>query len=108
MPISKRSLTAFKESVADMQSAGFFPQAGQRDRVHWALHSRAVSRPAIDVHCLLTEEIPVTEPQLEVWLSDQLSDEASCCFNESFSLRMKGKVNETAMKEAVRAAGEPP
>jgi len=35
-------------------------------------------------------EAPVTESQLEVWLSDQLSEEASCSYNESCSLNLRG------------------
>ncbi|MGB9492418.1 MAG: aminotransferase class III-fold pyridoxal phosphate-dependent enzyme, partial [Terriglobales bacterium] len=93
----EKVFAAFKESVADMQNAGFFSKAGTVvDSIAAVASSQSVSAP-------VTEEISVTEPQLEVWLSDQLGDDASCCFNESFSLRMKGNLNETAMKEAVRA-----
>src|ERR1019366_1694131 len=50
----------------------------------------------------IAQKVPVTEPQLEVWLADQLSDDASCSYNESFTLHMRGKVNESALKDAVR------
>src|SRR5208283_4674443 len=93
----EKVFTAFKESVADMQSAGFFPK---RETVIDSI--AAVAAPSV-VTAPAEVEVPVTEPQLEVWLSDQLSDDASCCFNESFSLHMKGKLNETALKEAIRA-----
>ena len=93
----EKVFTAFKESVADMQSAGFFPKRGTVvDSIAAMASPQSTSTP-------VTGEIPVTEPQLEVWLSDHLGDDASCCFNESFTLRMKGNLNETAMKEAVRA-----
>lgn len=88
-------LIAFKESVADMQNAGFFTRPGAEQTGLQAPLASAVAAPA--------QEVPVTEPQLEVWLSDQLSDEASCSYNESFSLYMKGSVNESALKEAIRA-----
>jgi amino acid adenylation domain-containing protein len=87
----------FKESVAEMQQAGFFPTpSGTSDTL--ANPSSIVSAPAS------TEpvESPVTESQLEVWLSDQLGEEASCSYNESFTLHMRGTANETALKESLR------
>jgi len=95
-----RIVAAFKEAVADMQSAGFFAKPGTL--VDSIAASAAASGKTAPSGPAVTE-VPVTEPQLEVWLSDQLSDDASCCFNESFSLRMKGEVHESAMKDAVRA-----
>ena len=105
----ERVVEAFTETVADMKNAGFFPKAGIIETIAAsaetttlaAMKPAATSPVATPAH--VAAEVPVTEPQLEVWLSDQLSDEASCCFNESFSLRMKGKVNEQALKEAVRS-----
>ncbi len=87
---------AFKESVFEMQAAGFFakPAGAQTATVSLAGAAEAVSA--------LAQEFPVTEPQLEVWLSDQLSDDASCAFNESFTLHMRGRVNQSALKDAVQ------
>jgi amino acid adenylation domain-containing protein len=92
----ERIIAAFKESVFDMQAAGFFakPAAAEQTIPSLAAAAEASSGGA--------QEVPVTEPQLEVWLSDQLSDDASCAFNESFTLHMRGKVNESALKDAVR------
>ena len=107
----ERVVEAFKESVADMQNAGFFSKPGVTESgviesiaasAETGTTNTAATLPVAPA-APVTEEVPVTEPQLEVWLSDQLSDEASCCFNESFSLRMKGKVNEQALKDAVRS-----
>ena len=86
--------TAFKESVLDMQAAGFFAKPSSSERT--ILTSRVVADSDI------AQEVPVTEPQLEVWLADQLSDDASCSYNESFTLHMRGKVNEPALKDAIR------
>ena len=89
------SSRAFKESVVDMQNAGFFPPpagASQSD-AEGSVAARTSPEAAGDV--------PVTEPQLEVWLSDQLGEEASCSYNESFTLHMRGKVNESVLKETV-------
>ena len=45
--------------------------------------------------------LPLTESQTEIWLAAQMGDDASCAFNESVSLRMKGRLNETALRAAV-------
>jgi amino acid adenylation domain-containing protein len=93
---------AFKESVFDMQAAGFFakPAGTSTSMSTVALAAEAADSPHAAAESAL--EFPVTEPQLEVWLSDQLSDDASCAFNESFTLHMRGPVNEPALKDAVR------
>ena len=46
---------------------------------------------------------PLTESQIEVWLSAQLSDEASCAFNESVTLRLNGPLDQTALQTALHA-----
>ena len=89
----ERIIRAFKESVAEMQAAGFFPEPG--DRTQTAASDTRADR---SVRC----DAPMTESQLEVWLSDQLSEEASCSYNESFTLRMRGAVNESALKSALQ------
>ena len=92
----EKIVAAFKESVVDMQAAGFFAKPSGAEQTIASLTAAAEANSEIAL------EAPVTEPQLEVWLSDQLSDDASCAFNESFTLRMRGKVNESALKDAVR------
>jgi amino acid adenylation domain-containing protein len=90
-------VSAFSESVAEMQKAGFFPAAsgiGQVAQSDAHPVSAAVPVPVL--------EAALTEPQLEVWLSDQLGEEASCSFNESFSLQLRGKLNEAAFKPALQ------
>ena len=80
-----------------MQNAGFFSKVasiGQGDSLDEQPVSSASSETA--------REASLTEPQLEVWLSDQLSEEASCSFNESFSLHLRGKLNETAFRAALQ------
>src|SRR5208283_6119439 len=46
-------------------------------------------------------EAPAAEAQREIWLSDQIGEDASCSYNESFSLRLRGSLNESALREAV-------
>jgi amino acid adenylation domain-containing protein len=90
----EKIVAAFKESVFDMQTAGFFATPSGVEQT--------VSGAKGETGAGIAQEVPVTEPQLEVWLSDQLSDDASCSYNESFTLYMRGKLNEPAFKDAVR------
>ncbi len=46
---------------------------------------------------------PLTEAQLEVMLAAQLSDAASCSFNESFSLSLEGALDVETFRDALNA-----
>lgn len=50
----------------------------------------------------LPVEAPITEAQHEVWLSARLSDEASCAYNESFTLQMRGMLDQSAITAAIQ------
>src|SRR5207237_10734667 len=47
-------------------------------------------------------QAPLTDPQVEISLSAQLSDEASCAFNESFTLEMRGPLDEPALRASLQ------
>ncbi|MGI8988237.1 MAG: amino acid adenylation domain-containing protein [Bryobacteraceae bacterium] len=66
---------AFKESILEMQDGGVLPAPEQA--------------------------APLTEAQMEIRLSAQLGDEASCAYNESFTLRMNGQLREAELREAL-------
>jgi amino acid adenylation domain-containing protein len=44
----------------------------------------------------------LTESQMEIWLSAQLGDAASCAFNESVTLDLRGKLDTHALRKAAR------
>jgi amino acid adenylation domain-containing protein len=44
----------------------------------------------------------LTESQMEIWLSAQLGDAASCAFNESVTLDLRGKLDTYALRKAAR------
>jgi amino acid adenylation domain-containing protein len=46
--------------------------------------------------------IPLTESQMEIWLAAQMSDAASCAFNESVSLKIRGSLNEPALRASIQ------
>src|SRR5262249_4115684 len=50
----------------------------------------------------VVRESPLTEVQMEVWLSAQLGDEASCAYNEPLTLHLHGSLNEPALRQAVQ------
>jgi len=77
-------LAAVKESVREMQDGEFFPR-GQVQSV------------------LAPNEFPLTAAQQEVWIASQISAEASCSFNESFTATLRGTLNVEAMRAAVNA-----
>ncbi|WOJ88236.1 aminotransferase class III-fold pyridoxal phosphate-dependent enzyme [Methylocapsa polymorpha] len=73
---------AFEGSIIAMQEAGFLPGP-----------TAAIPEPVA--------EIPLTEAQTEIWLAAQLSDEASCAFNESVTLRLRGALDRAALATAL-------
>ncbi len=47
--------------------------------------------------------IPTSEAQREVWLADKLSPQASLSFNESITLELRGKLDQSALIGALHA-----
>ena len=75
---------AFDESLTALQSAGIMRG----------------SLPAIPQLPRERFEIGLTESQKEIWLVAQLSDEASCAFNESVTIRLRGTLDRAALRTA--------
>lgn len=50
----------------------------------------------------LDRVVPTTEPQREVWLAAQLGTDATLAFNESASLRLRGRLDRAALHAALR------
>jgi amino acid adenylation domain-containing protein len=73
---------AFESSIIAMQEAGFMPGGP--------------SGPNPSVAA-----VPLTEAQTEVWLAAQISDDASCAFNESVTLRLLGALDRSALETAL-------
>ncbi|MDR5727769.1 MAG: amino acid adenylation domain-containing protein [Terriglobia bacterium] len=94
-----RILRAFEESIVEMQSCGFFPgHLGVG-----GMPSVLASAPQPEKETVAVTEIPLTEPQLEIMLAAQVSDDANCAFNESFRLSLDGALDVETLKLAWRS-----
>jgi len=69
---------AFKESITEMQAAGFMPQPPNTPQI-----------------------VPLTEAQRGVWMTTQMGEDASCAFNESVLLTLRGPLDRHALEQAV-------
>ncbi len=49
----------------------------------------------------IARAVPTTEAQREIWLADKLGSDASLAYNESISLRLRGKLDLQALTGAV-------
>ena len=87
-------IRSFKESALEMQAAGFLPSPRSEQSLPSASASAALAAAV--------EKVPLTEGQKEIWLSTQLSDEASCAYNESFTLKMRGPLAESALRDSLK------
>ncbi|GEO86866.1 MULTISPECIES: non-ribosomal peptide synthetase/type I polyketide synthase [Alphaproteobacteria] len=96
---------AFRDGVEVLQAVGILSPKGAEGR-----STERASAPAA------TEETqgglektagpdtaPLTEAQSEIWLAAQAGAEASCSFNESFTLRLDGVLDEAAFAGAFKA-----
>ncbi len=78
---------AFRDSIAEMQEGGFLPAPTCRGNAGIAG---------------IAAEAPLTEAQMEIRLSAQQGDEESCAFNEAFTVRLHGPLNETALRHSLQ------
>src|SRR3546814_887381 len=81
----ERIIAAVKDSVLEMQADDILPRsdATAADTPSWR-------------RC-----VPLSEGQSEVWLASQMSEMASCAFNESDSVRIRGALDVALFKKAV-------
>ncbi len=95
----ERIVNAVRKSVIDMQAGEFFP-------VSSAAQSNE-ERPANSEDG--PDEIvavPLTEAQKILWITAQKDDDASAAYNESTTLRLKGPLDLSALKYAIRQVVE--
>jgi glutamate-1-semialdehyde aminotransferase/acyl carrier protein len=79
-------LERFASSVAEMQDGEMLP------------------RPAGAPAAMSPEEFPLTSSQRDVWVAAQFGDDASCAFNESDTVELRGRLDVEALTRAVDSA----
>ena len=92
----ERIYEAFESSLDELNAVGI-------------LGTRAGSAVAVPAAAPVSAETahapagpaPLTESQVEIWLAAQLGDDASCAFNESVTLRLRGHLNAAVLQEAM-------
>jgi len=95
-------IRAFDESIKEMQAGGIFPEKSSVTS-HAVETAETASLAPLESPTVQTTviEIPLTEAQMEIWLSVQLGDEASCAYNESFTLSMRGDLDGQALRDSL-------
>ncbi|MGG6896913.1 amino acid adenylation domain-containing protein [Rhizobium sp. BR 315] len=86
---------AFHDSLDAMQAVGIFVAKEEP-----SIAAKQAQAPAPVARL---QSAPLTEAQTEIWLAAQAGDEASCSFNESFSLTLEGKLDEKTIQKAFDA-----
>jgi amino acid adenylation domain-containing protein len=81
-------VTAFAESVAELEDAGFF--------------SRTKMSAIIPGTTAVSNEMPLTESQQEVWLVCQQNPTASSACNETWTLQLDGSLDLAALRQAIQ------
>lgn len=103
-------ISAFRETIAEMQEAGFFPRPANTT-LPTLNGSRLTSPPRqlgtgeeteVPSTPIEPETYPLTEPLTELWLASRVNDSASLCFNEVVALSLKGALDLEALEEATQ------
>ncbi|MCO5090978.1 non-ribosomal peptide synthetase/type I polyketide synthase [Bosea sp. (in: a-proteobacteria)] len=87
---------AFRDSLRLMRQDGMLPGAAD------AMHLPKAILPAQIARVPAAIELPLTEAQTEIWLSDQTGPQASAAFVESVSLTLDGAIDAARLAEAIR------
>jgi amino acid adenylation domain-containing protein len=90
----ERIVRAFKETAAEMRAGGVLADTASK--------APAPLRSAC-ADLTFVAEAPMTEPQREIFLAAKVGDDASCSFNESFSLYLRGSLEAEALGQAIDA-----
>ncbi len=61
-----------------------------------------VETPSAAAEPATARVVPLTEAQREIWFSTRLGEDASCAFNESCLLHLRGRFSEVAMRTAIQ------
>jgi amino acid adenylation domain-containing protein len=92
---------AFAASVAELNAVGILGTPTEQGVGVGAAAAAQAAVVASTSNGSAESGIPLTESQTEIWLAAQMGDEASCAFNESVSLTLRGSLDEKALHAAL-------
>ncbi|MFO7526383.1 MAG: aminotransferase class III-fold pyridoxal phosphate-dependent enzyme, partial [Ignavibacteriaceae bacterium] len=81
----------FKESINEMQEGGFLPEQINV--------SESITRTEAAKE--IVKRYPLADAQKEIWAACMMSENATCAFNESARIILRGKLNQDALKKSV-------
>jgi acyl transferase domain-containing protein/glutamate-1-semialdehyde aminotransferase/non-ribosomal peptide synthetase component F len=91
---------AFRDAIDALQCVGIFAPRADSELAGPAAAPPAGPKPTLH-RAPRVESARLTEAQSEVWLAAQAGDEASCSFNESLSLVLKGALDRPTLLSAI-------
>ncbi len=101
----KAVVDAFGEALDELDAGGLLERRdGAQDWQRCASATQPVEAPHSVGEPPL--QVPLSEPQAEVYLAAQMGDAASCAFNESVSLTLVGALDAAALRQAMSALVE--
>lgn len=89
-----RLVTAFKESVREMQEGGFLPESPPSTVPPGGISHSGSEFPRDDT-------APLTEAQREMILAAIMDDAANCVYNQSITIHFRGPLNVPAMEKSI-------
>ncbi len=93
----EKIIRGFRESIIEMQDGGALPASPRGDGSPTDRAACASELPT----AIMPLEVPATESQMEILLSARVSDEASCAYNESFTLHLRGSLSVQTLRDAI-------
>ncbi len=101
-------INAFKHSVRELQSVGFFADSQYSSPVQpgWMqplplLGQNDPSLGGSETSAVIQLEVDTTEAQKEIWLAMLIDNDTSLAYNESISLYLNGHVNHHNLEQAL-------
>ncbi len=96
-------VTAFSESVAELEDAGFPRAAGIPRGAGAPPVKRGAGASPVNCGAGASPAIPLTEAQQEIWLVCQQGQTASHAFNETWTLMLDGPLDADALRAAAQS-----
>ena len=94
---------AFRDGVDALQAVGILAPNGAGAGAILQASSKLSDKEIVRQEASTRPDtVSLTEAQAEIWLAAQAGDEASCSFNESFTLRLEGNLDEAAFANALK------